>query len=360
MLLGVGLTLSICLIFSIGLLLFRENSPVAVGLDPNASFNVIEQTGSESINSSQVFFQYSHASIDDWIEWLKKEGSKFIRPATGMIIDYLGDNYDCNNNTVLDAVNSLAELGSKADTNILIKVLNHIDLNGRNYERSAKIYSAALRALIKLDPDLGVTVYRSEINNFISTPEYLEVSIPCLKYFAEEDCYIELWVEQLLNPRLDNRYKERLFFLLRNRSEWFYKKVFVQLVRDLIEMNKKVLDLGEEAIAYKILQVLIEDAVEDPLLWKLIFEAYASSRLHRIVKPLLIDQLTYPGFNLPIESLLYIALELDDNLELLKALAAKYGMDETLLDYFDEDKVLKMTKFSSEIFCEELIQPPSS
>ena len=143
-----------------------------------------------------------------------------------MIIDYLGDNYDCNNNTVLDAVNSLAELGSKADTNILIKVLNHIDLNGRNYERSAKIYSAALRALIKLDPDLGVTVYRSEINNFISTPEYLEVSIPCLKYFAEEDCYIELWVEQLLNPRLDNRYKERLFFLLRNRSEWFYKKSF--------------------------------------------------------------------------------------------------------------------------------------
>ena len=72
MLLGVGLTLSICLIFSIGLLLFRENSPVAVGLDPNASFNVIEQTGSESINSSQVFFQYSHASIDDWIEWLKR------------------------------------------------------------------------------------------------------------------------------------------------------------------------------------------------------------------------------------------------------------------------------------------------
>ena len=163
---SVGLIISLLFLVSAAYLFYKQSSDSVLATESGGLQSGLDY--SIASGGSSVFLNYSHASIDDWLEWLKEQNEQAVEQAKELLLDYLTNNYDCFNVVTLDVIESLSEIGTYTDTKLLINVLNSAGSDSEHGEKSLQIYEATLKALINLSPELGLRIYQVEVKNFIA------------------------------------------------------------------------------------------------------------------------------------------------------------------------------------------------
>ncbi len=284
-----------------------------------------------------VFYEYSHNSSADWVNWAKGSDDETKVKAYGQLVEHLEGSPKHWGYITLEVVGAIAKFEDPRDFDILVDFMARVkELWGR-YKSIPLYYETICRLLVGMNPMNAKKLFSNELQN-ISTVEIgyqdkklaLITSISILEQGMGADAELAKIIVDA------NEMEEVRFYAISAASvlvEEESLEVSKIVAKHFIENTRSKLNPSDKKILKKVLFDLCL-SIEDEDIWTLIIEACKVRYIEEYAIPILRDLIVDSKIEMSPERLFNVFnLEDNDVKDLTLALAKRSGLTSDELSF---------------------------